>query len=171
MSRSGSRQTSATESLALLSLLPAVTKLDQVVNSAMRLNRVPHRQVAVDVVAIASSEPGDFQIAAFFQFGDDALYRTFRDVDLYGHVAHPDFRVGRDAKENVSMVAQERPRGHCPAFQLVRQGSHSVVQDWANDKGDGRGLGRAQRAGAGLFRQTCLSVSAAKAISESETSR
>lgn len=73
------------------------------------LQRVAHREVGSQLVAITAANARTRNVPAGEQLRDDPLSRPLSDANPDRDIPDPDSRIARDTNQNVPVVGQERP--------------------------------------------------------------
>jgi hypothetical protein len=83
--------------------------LEQVAHFSILDERVPQRELGLDLVAISPAMSLAQHIALVDKLGEHLVGTALRDADRSGDVTQADPRVLGDAKQDVSMVCEEIP--------------------------------------------------------------
>lgn len=78
----------------------------------MLLERVPEGFLAVHDIAVVAALAVSLQVAGFDQIADDALCGALGQANLSRYVAQPTVAVPSEKEQHVSVICEERPRGH-----------------------------------------------------------
>lgn len=73
------------------------------------LDRVPHREIGMYLVAVPPPRSLPFEVAGRFEVGDDALHRALGDPHVGCHIPDPHLRVPGETDQDMAVVGQERP--------------------------------------------------------------
>jgi hypothetical protein len=74
------------------------------------LGRVPHCDVRVDAVTVATADPLALDVPGVDQVGDDALSGSLGDTHMLSDVTQPGVRITVEAEQNLGVVREEPPR-------------------------------------------------------------
>jgi hypothetical protein len=84
-------------------------ELDELADGVAPVERMPQRELVVDVVLVASADPRPGQVTGLDKVVDDHCCRAFGDADGRSDVAKPHRRFAGDALQDVCVVGQEPP--------------------------------------------------------------
>jgi hypothetical protein len=79
-------------------------EFDQRGDSFASFDGVPKGTVNPNLVSISTTIAKTFDVASFFQVGDNPLDRSLSYSDALSNVTHPRFGILRNAKEGMSMI-------------------------------------------------------------------
>ena len=91
-------------------LLERLQKDEQLRDRDHREPRRPDFPFVVDLVPVATPDPGLGQVARFLEIVDDLSGRSFRDAHVFGDVSQARIRVGSDTCEHVTVVRHQAPK-------------------------------------------------------------
>ncbi len=98
---------------------------DDLADPVLAIHRVPHGQLGIERVRVASAVARAFEVAGFDQVGHDALGRALGDPDGVGDIADANARIPGDAQQYMRVISQERPALH--AGSLARDATNFVA--------------------------------------------
>jgi hypothetical protein len=84
-------------------------EIEQFADFVAELGGVAHLDLAVDRVAVSTSNAFPVDEALLDEVGEYSLGGAFRDPDVGGDVAEPDVRVSGDAEQHLGVVGDESP--------------------------------------------------------------
>ena len=82
---------------------------DEARDLAVRLYRVPQRQLAMHLVSVAATDPLALEVVARLEVGHDALHGPLGDANSASDITQPDLGFPGDQEQHVRVVAQECP--------------------------------------------------------------
>ena len=84
-------------------------ELEQLADAVGLFYGVAQRLVEVDLVMVATADPGSFHVAVPHEIGDDRLSGALGDPYPGGNVSTADAGVAGDADQHMAVVGEERP--------------------------------------------------------------
>jgi len=92
-------------------VIRVVTKnqIEKCFNVPVTFDGVAQRQIRSNLIVISPTGADSLYVAGCLKFGDDPLYRSFRDSDSNCDITHQHFRFCRNAQEDVGMICKESP--------------------------------------------------------------
>ncbi len=102
-------------------------RYEKLANLVVAFQRMPKRQLRVELIAVAPSIASTREIAVCDEFGHDALGGTFGNAHFSGDIAQPHPGIFGNAQQNVRVISEEGPVGHLLIIDDTRYAIHAIV--------------------------------------------
>ena len=102
-------------------------RCEKLANVVVAFQWMPQRPFRVELITVAPSVALTREITIGDEFGDDALRGSFGDAHLSGDIAQPHPGVVENAEQNVCVIGEKGPVGHCFIIGDTRSTIHAIV--------------------------------------------